>query len=79
MEAGSLILSEPLGAGDVILVTGSGNCSPLVLLMSTTVALTMRFRYVAEITRFSSSTKLMTGFMLKWYVSRRIWSTANCT
>ena len=30
MEAGSLILSEPLGAGDVILVTGSGNCSPLV-------------------------------------------------
>src|SRR5258708_8438405 len=65
MEAGSMILSKPLGNGEAIVVTGSGNCWPLVLLTSTTFALTIRFRYVAEMTRFSSSTKLMAGFMLQ--------------
>ncbi len=44
MESGSLIRSEPLGTGDAIVVTGSGNCSPLVLWTSTTFAFTMRFR-----------------------------------
>src|SRR6266403_1293358 len=51
----SLILSEPLGAGDAIVVTGSGSRSPLVWLTSTTFAPIMRFRYVAAITLFSSS------------------------
>jgi hypothetical protein len=43
--------------GEEIVVTGSGNCSPLALSTSTTFALIIRFRYVAEMTRFSSSTK----------------------
>jgi hypothetical protein len=30
-ESGSLILSEPLGTGDAIVVTGSGNGCPLFL------------------------------------------------
>jgi hypothetical protein len=42
-ESVSLILSEPLGAGDAIVVTGSSNCSPLALSTSTTLALTIRF------------------------------------
>ena len=33
---------------------------------------------LTEITRFSSSTKLMTGFIPNRYVPGRIWSTANC-
>ena len=44
MESGNLILSDPLGAGDAIVVTGSGNCSPLALSTSTTFALIIRFR-----------------------------------
>src|SRR4051794_14318550 len=57
--SGSLILSKPLGAGDAIVMTGSDSCRPLVLLTSTTFALTMRLQYVAETTRFSNSTNLM--------------------
>lgn len=63
MESGSLIRSDPLGTGDAIVMTGSANCTPLVLSTRTTFALTIRFRYVAEITRFSSSTKLMIEIM----------------
>jgi hypothetical protein len=38
----------------------------------------MRFRYVAAITLFSSSPKLMTGFIPKRYVAASIASTRNC-
>ena len=44
MDSGSLIRSDPLGAGDAIVVTGSGNCSPLALSTRTTLALIIRFR-----------------------------------
>jgi hypothetical protein len=64
-ESGSLILSEPLGSGDEIVATRSGNRAPLALSTRTTWALTIRFRYVAEITRFSYSTKLITGFIFE--------------
>ena len=40
-------------------MTGSANCSPLALSTSITFALIIRFRYIAEITRFSISMKLM--------------------
>jgi hypothetical protein len=46
-----------------MVVTGSGNGTPLAVSTRTTFALTIRFRYVAEITRFSNSTKWMTEFM----------------
>jgi hypothetical protein len=62
-EAGTLILSDPFGAGDAILITGSDNRSPLVLSTSTTVAPIMRLRYFAEICWFSNSTNVMTEFM----------------
>ena len=41
-----------------MVVTGSANCSPLALSTTTTLALIIRFRYIAEITRFSISMKL---------------------
>ncbi len=71
-EAGSLIRSEPLGTGDVILATGSANWFPLVASTSTTLAPIIRFRYVAEITWFSNSTKLITEFM-----PTEIWPAIN--
>src|SRR5579859_3136063 len=61
--SGRRIRKVPLGIGEVIVVTGSGNGEPLALSTRTTFALTIRFRYVAETTRFSSSTKLMAEFM----------------
>ena len=55
--------SEPVGNGEDMVVTGLASCAPLASSTSTTLALTIKFRYVAEITRFSSSTKLMTEFI----------------
>jgi len=46
-----------------MVVTGSGSCRPVAFSTSTTFALTINLRYVAEITRFSISTNLMMGFM----------------
>jgi len=59
----------PLGTGEEIVVTGSGSCSPLALSTSTTFALIIKFRYVAEMTRFSSSTKLMMEFMRRQLIN----------
>src|SRR6185437_13341048 len=52
-----------LGSVEVIVVTGSTSGVPLALSTRTIFALTIRFRYVAEITRFSSSTKLIAECM----------------
>jgi len=56
--------NDPTGMGDVIVTTGSGNWLPLAVSTSTTFARTIRFRYVAEMTRLSSSIKLITEFMI---------------
>jgi hypothetical protein len=57
-------------------VTGAGNCVPLNFSTSTTFALIIRLRYVAAITRFSSSTKLMEacmgGKLIKWICARTV-------
>ncbi len=44
MDSGSRILSDPLGAGDAIVVTGSDNGVPVNLSTSTTFALIIKFR-----------------------------------
>src|SRR6266566_9794793 len=62
--------------GDVIVVTGLGSCSPLVQSTSTTFALTMRFRWLAEMTRFSI--KLTIGFIpkrqVRGLINYKLWS-----
>ena len=64
IPSGNLIRSLSVGSGDVIVMTGSASGSLLAFSTSKTVALITRFRYVAEMTPFSSSTKRMAEFML---------------
>ena len=63
IPSGRRMLTLLLGSVEVIVVTGSTSGVPLALSTRTIFALTIRFRYVAEITRFSSSTKLIAECM----------------
>jgi hypothetical protein len=49
--------------GDAIVVTGSDRSAPLAQSTSKIFALTIKFRYVAETTRFSNSTNLIAQFI----------------
>ena len=63
IASGNLMRNAPTGTGDAIVVAVSGNCRPLPFSTSTTFALTINLWYFATITRFSISTKLISGFM----------------